>query len=117
MDNAPEQEPRSSADALSDVLAGAIRSVVTAIVVAGAIVGLAIYSRPGPPRFQAVVLGDQVVRLDTRAGSMIACDAQSCVRFVRRGQPLESRPEPEALPKPAAPTPPATQQPPAAPQP
>ena len=65
----PEQPPSS----LSDVVEAGIRSVTSGLVIAGAIVGLAIYARPGPPRFEAVVDGDRIIRVDTRKGTSISC--------------------------------------------
>jgi hypothetical protein len=55
----PESQPAAAAQgpdgpeaeaSLGDLAERGIKRIVTAIVIAGAIVGLAIYSRPGPPR-------------------------------------------------------------------
>jgi hypothetical protein len=87
---------------LGEVADRGIRRIVTAIVIAGSIVGLAIYSRPGPARFQAFASEGQIVRIDTRRGTVIACEVNQCWTVVRRGQRLKRDPTPAALPKPAA---------------
>ncbi len=88
-------------DSLGEVADRGIRRIVTAIIIAGSIVSLAIYSRPGPPRFQAFAAEGQIVRVDTRSGTVLACEVNQCWTVVRRGQRLK-RPAPAALPKPAA---------------
>jgi hypothetical protein len=80
------------------------RRIASALVIAGALIGLAIYWRPGPLRYQAVAAGSQVVRLDTRSGTMIACEADQCGIVLRHGQHLTIRPlvsPPKAAPSPA----------------
>lgn len=94
-------------DSLGDVADRGIRRIVTGIIIAGSIVGLAIYSRPGPPRFQAFAAEGQIVRIDTRSGTVLACEDNQCWTVVRRGQRLK-RPTQAALPKPAAELPRAT---------
>lgn len=96
------QDRPEPADSLGDVAEKGIRRIVTAIVIAGSIVGLAIYSRPGPPRYQAFAGDGQIVRIDTRSGTVIACEENQCWTVVRRGQRLKRNPAPAALPKPAA---------------
>jgi hypothetical protein len=82
------------------------RRLTTSLVFAAAIVGLAVYARPAPPRFQAFAAGTQIVRVDTRTGTIIGCEGrQTCVLILKRGQHLARKPKPEALPKPAATTP------------
>jgi len=93
---ADAREPELS---LSELVEKVGNRLTTGLVLAAAIVGLAIYSRPGPPRYQAVAGDGQVVRIDTRSGSMISCDAQRCLWLLRRGQHLERRPNAK-LPKP-----------------
>jgi hypothetical protein len=99
---------------MSEAIDAGARKVTTAVVIAGAIVGLAIYARPGPPRYDALVDGDRIVRIDTRKGSIISCQGeQTCQLILRSGQRLtrvkrtDAPDQPQALPKPAAPTPPA----------
>lgn len=108
----PEAERPST---LTEVIEAGIRSVTTALVIAGAIVGLAVYARPGPPRFEAVVDGERIIRVDTRKGTIISCEGQqTCQLILRSGQRLakvkrtDTPPQPQpALPRPAAATPPA----------
>ena len=106
----PDQPPSS----LSEAVEAGVRSLTTGLVIAGAIVGLAIYARPGPPRFEAVVDGDRIVRIDTRKGTIISCQgAQTCELILKSGQRLtrvrrtDAPAQPAALPKPAAPIAPA----------
>jgi hypothetical protein len=72
-----------------EAMEGAVGKITTGIVIAGAIVGLAVYARPGPPRYQAFADGDRIVRIDTRKGSIIACEGQqTCQLILRSGQRL-----------------------------
>ena len=110
----PRSDPAEPQPSMSEVIEAGIRSVTTGVVIAGAIVGLAIYARPGPPRFEALVEGDRIVRIDTRKGTIISCEGQqTCQLILRSGQRLtrvkrtDSPAQPQALPKPAATTPPA----------
>ena len=77
--------------------------ISTGLVIAAAIIGLAIYARPSPPRYQAVAADGRIVRIDTRSGTIIACEGGRCATVLRRGQRLDRNPAPAALPKPAAP--------------
>lgn len=91
--------------ALAELVDNVLRKLVTAIVIAGAIVALAIYARPAPPRYQAAVGDGKIVRIDTRSGTVIACEAGICAIVLRRGQHLEGHlptRAPAALPAPAA---------------
>ena len=117
----PEREPT-----IGEVIERAAGRVTTGLVIAGAVIGLAVWARPSPPRYDAVVSGDgHVIRIDTRSGSMISCDGGYCLSILRKGQHLDraptSRPAPAtpapalAPPRPAAaPTAPAAQAAPAA---
>jgi hypothetical protein len=103
-------EADSAETSMSEVIEAGIRSVTTGLVIAGAIVGLAIYARPGPPRFEAVVDGDRIVRIDTRKGTIISCEgAQTCELVLKSGQRLtrikrtDAPAQPKALPRPATP--------------
>lgn len=62
----------------ADLAERAIRMIAIAIAMAGAMIALALYWRPPPPRYQVVTIGDQVVRLNTRSGTMVACNVQKC---------------------------------------
>ena len=76
---------------VSQLAEKAIRGFTTAIVVSGAFVALAIYARPGPPRYEAMVADGKIVRIDTRSGTIISCQAGSCTTVLKRGQRLEQR--------------------------
>jgi hypothetical protein len=99
-----DPEPRGRM--LGEAIDGAVRKITTGIVIAGGIVGLAIYARPGPPRFDAFAMGDRIVRVDGRTGTIIACEGRETCRLVlRRGQRLTRIKRTDALPAPAASTP------------
>lgn len=92
---------------LGEAIDGAVRKITTGIVLAGALIGLAVYARPGPPRFDAFAFGDQIVRVDGRTGTIIACEGtRTCQLVLRKGQRLERIDRTKALPAPTAPTPP-----------
>jgi len=83
------RESRPTEASLTDLAESALRKIVTAIVLSGGIVALAIYARPAPPRYQAIVGDGRIVRIDTRTGTVIACEENRCMQIVRRGQHLE----------------------------
>lgn len=99
----PEAEGEAPPEELSfaDIVEIAARKLVTAIVIAGGLIALAIYFRPSPPRYQAAVGDGRVVRIDTRSGTVIACEGSRCYRVLRRGQELDDAPPAKALPAPA----------------
>ncbi len=98
------QEPASEAMSLSETVDTAIRRISTAVIVAGAIVGLAVYARPAPPRYNAFAVGERIVRVDMRTGSIIRCeDGKTCELILKRGQRLVRPSKAAALPRPAAP--------------
>ncbi len=81
------------------------KRLTTSLVLAAGIIGLAIYARPGPPRYQIVTQGAQVIRVDTRNGSMISCDTSGCYRVHKPGgriQPGSKAPALAPVPAPAA---------------
>ena len=96
---------------------GAVRKLVTAIVLAGSLIALAIYSQDDPRRYQVTAADGRIVRVDTQSGTVIACQDKRCAIVLRRGQELDealppaAQPRQEALPKqearPAQPTQPA----------
>jgi len=98
-DRAPPEPP------LAELADAILRKLVTVIVIAAAIIAIAIYARPAPPRFQVAVGDGRIVRIDTRNGTVIACEAGVCATVLRRGHRLERslppRPAPAALPAPA----------------
>lgn len=80
---------------------GVVRKLVTAIVIAGAIIGLAIYSQDGPPRYQVAADGERVYRINTDSGTVIACEGDKCAIVLQRGQELLDALPVKALPAPA----------------
>lgn len=99
--------PRSTM--MGEAIDAAVGKITTGIVIAGAIVGLAVYARPGPPRYDAFAFGDRIVRVDGRTGTIIACEGtQTCQLVLRRGQRLERIRRTNASPQPALPKPAAT---------
>jgi hypothetical protein len=81
--------------------------IMNGIIIAAAIIGLSIWSRPGPPRYQAVATSDgRVVRVNTSNGSIVSCDAARCALVYRSGRHLDRAPAaPPALPRQPAPAP------------
>jgi len=88
----------------ADQIDGVVRKLVTAIVLAGAIIGLAVYSQDGPPRYQVAADGARVYRINTDSGTVIACEDDKCAVVLQRGQelldalPVKALPAPEARP-------------------
>ena len=120
MDTEPGRSSGSSLEEMAELIG---KRITTGLVLAAGIVGLAIYARPGPPRYQIVTQGNQVVRIDTRSGSMISCGTGGCYRIHKPGGRIQAgskapAPAPAALPAPAAKaaeaSPPPAPQPPAA---
>ncbi|HEX2762250.1 MAG TPA: hypothetical protein VHM92_00190 [Allosphingosinicella sp.] len=103
MDSDRMDEPRREG-ALADTLERVSGKLVTGMVIGSAIVGLAIYSRPGPPRYQLVAApGGEILRMDSRKGSIISCAPDNkCYVVLKSGQRLTSGRERKALPAPAA---------------
>lgn len=96
--------PEPPASPLAETVDLAVRRFSTALVIAGAIVGLAVYARPGPPRFEAFADGDRIVRVDSRKGTIIACrEGRTCEVLLRSGQKVvRARRTDAPLPAPAA---------------
>ena len=122
-DRRTDDEPAPGETPLADIVDAAARRIMTGLMIAGGVIALAVYSRPGPPRYEVDVSGSTVIRTDIRSGTVLACEGQRCYTVVRRGQSLEDGPEEKAaLPAPAAPEPKAlpapapAAQPPAEPQ-
>jgi hypothetical protein len=107
--DASERASRSTM--MGEAIDAAVGKITTGIVIAGAIIGLAVYARPGPPRFDAFAFGNQIVRVDGKTGTIIACEGQqTCQLVLRKGQRLTpikrtdaALPKPAATPLPAAP--------------
>ena len=89
---------REGEPSFAETAESSVRKIVTGIVIAGAAIALALYSRPAPPRYQVIAAGAGIVRIDTTSGTVIACEAGRCMTVLRRGQHLEPRSSGKALP-------------------
>lgn len=98
-------DPASRSPMLGEAIDGAVRKITTGIVIAGGLIGLGIYAHP-EPRFNAFAFGDQIVRVDGKTGTIIACEGtRTCLLVLRKGQQLQRIKRTDALPGPAAATP------------
>ena len=98
--------PGERSPGLGAAIDGAVGKITTGIVIAGAIVGIAVYARPAPPRYDAFAVGNQIVRVDSKTGTIIACEgASTCQLVLRKGQRLTRIKRTDALPAPKAATP------------
>jgi hypothetical protein len=82
---------------LGEVIDGAVRKIVTGIVIAGGLIGLGVYSsRGGDPSvdYQIATTPDgYIYRLTSESGRIIACNsARHCWELLDRGQDLEDGP-------------------------
>jgi len=94
---------RDEADlSLGELVDKASRRVTTAVLMAGALVAISIYARPGPPRYDVAAADGRVVRVDTRKGDVISCGADGCISVHRPGGRIERHGKLPALPAPAA---------------
>ena len=86
-------------ETVASMVEGAVRRIATSLGIAGALIALAIYVRPGPPSFQAFATDTGFVRIDTRSGTVIGCETGRCMTLLRRGQDLAPNPnrEPDAV--------------------
>ena len=107
----PEVEQRAD-PSTAEIAEAAVRRIATAIVIAAALVALAIYARPGPPRFQMEATPGGVLRIDTRSGTIIGCDGGSCRTLLKRGQKLVPRAGPNTPARTGVPSPPEAPEPP-----
>ena len=77
------------------------------IVVAAAFIGWSLPGTPRPQNYEGFVVGNKIVRLDTREGHIVACDFSRCVRILGNGKNVEPNSAPgliassDAAPQPA----------------
>ena len=96
-----------------ELVEGAVRKLVTAIVIAGGLIAIGLYSQAGPARYQIVAADGRVYRLNTQSGWVVGCEGARCAILLRHGQDFEDSlgapPAPKQLAPPAqnapAPTP------------
>lgn len=108
---------RKEESALAVLVNETVRKLVTAIVIAGGLIGVGAYmsgDRVEAPDYQVTTTADgRIVRLNTDSGTVIVCEGERCGIVLQRGQDLDDDPPPRAaLPKeearPALPAPPPT---------
>lgn len=118
----PEEPAEEAPMTFDEIVDRAGRRIATALMVAGGLIGLGIYWQPGPPRYQVVASGNQILRIDTRKGTIIGCEGGRCATLLRHGDHLSPRmsidigPKTPAIPA-AVPAPTPVPTPPAAPKP
>ena len=88
MDERFDRQEREREPTLADIVDGAAKRMSTGLIIGGAAIALAIYARPGPPRYQAIPTDTGIVRVDTRGGTVLHCVENGCYRVVSRGQTL-----------------------------
>jgi hypothetical protein len=89
----PERE-----QTVGDVIDAAVRKIVTAIVIAGGLIALGIWSggRGDPsPDYQVTAADGRMYRVSTESGRVIACQGTHCWEMLDRGQSLEDGPPAE----------------------
>ena len=59
------------------------------IVVAAAFIGWSLPGTPRPQNYEAFVVDNKIVRLDTREGHLVACDFSRCVRILGNGKDVQ----------------------------
>ena len=68
----------------------AVKTLSSALVIGGASIALAIYARPAPPRYEVITRGADILRIDTKTGTVIGCNTAGCSIVLKRGQRLDS---------------------------
>ena len=86
------------------------KRLMIGLALAGALPAIALYAQPQPKHFEAFVANGEVIRVNTRTGTIVACNAERCMQVLERGQKLKEFPEgrlfaPEAPAAPALPSP------------
>jgi hypothetical protein len=104
MTDARPEEPADPEMSLSETVDLATRRMSISVLAAGAMIGLGLYAaRPAPPRYDAFAFGSQIVRVDMKTGSIIACEGtETCQLVLRHGQKLTRVHRTDALPRPPA---------------
>ena len=59
------------------------------IVVAAAFIGWSLPESARPQKYEAFVVDNKIVRLDTREGHIVACDFSRCVRILGNGKEVQ----------------------------
>ncbi len=87
-----ERRPSEPEPSFSETVDSAVRRIATSVAIAGIAIALSIYARPGPPRYQAFVTDEGIVRVDMRSGTVIGCESGRCMTLLKRGQTLAPNP-------------------------
>ena len=69
------------------------RRIMMGVGFAGLLVALAIYWQPAPKHWEAFVANGEIIRVNTRNGSIVACNAERCMQVLKSGQRLQRFPE------------------------
>jgi hypothetical protein len=96
---------REAEPSVAELVESVVRKIVTAIVIAGGLIALGLWSRPGPARYQVIAADGRVFRINTQSGTVIGCEGDRCAIVLRHGQELEDNLGPPAVPKQLAPPP------------
>ena len=67
------------------------------IVVAAAFIGWSLPGTPRPQNYEAFVVDNKIVRLDTREGHIVACDFRRCVRVLGNGKNVDPNSAPALI--------------------
>jgi len=104
------REPRTPREpTVGELIDQSVRRVVTALVIAGGLIGFGAYAGGGTeieaPRYQITSGADgRVYRINTDSGSIVACQNNQCWLMQRGSQDLDDEP-PQAPPQQAVPAP------------
>ena len=90
---------------LGELVESAVRKIVTAIVIAGGLIAVGLYSQAGPARYQVIAADGRVFRINTKSGTVIGCEGDRCAIVLRHGQELEDNLAPPPAPRQIAPPP------------
>lgn len=86
---------------LGELIDSSVRKIVTAIVIAGGLIALGVWSggRGDPSPDYQITAGDgRIYRVSTESGRIVACQGTHCWEMLERGQDLEDGPPPASLP-------------------
>jgi hypothetical protein len=117
---------RKEESTVADLVNDSVRKLVTAIVVAGALIGGGVYlsgDEVEAPKYQVTTTPDgRILRVNTESGTVIACEGERCGSVLERGQDLDDSPParvavPREDARPALPAPGASPAPAASPSP
>jgi len=104
-----ERDLREPEPSVGDLIESVTRKLVTAIVIAGGLIGLGLWSsRPSrdSAHYQLVAAEGRIYRLNTESGWVIGCEGNRCGIVLRSGRDIDDNlPAPPAPKQLAPPTP------------